>query len=200
MAPIEKKYQCAGLNHCSIAWVAVLVFFVAAVFSQEISDDGAASAEITQINSPPTPLMRNDSLLYTMDMMFKHLKSKFWSYPDNSNRAVLIELYGLDVSVPPMQFPRSSPVRKVSVKNQKTKMALSGRLSTICIAVDKGWNFEVSQPDSNSLRVLLSKKLDLKEIKEAQSEKKSKPFLSYIGAVFGAAVAVSVAVVAVINK
>ncbi|HEX7510985.1 MAG TPA: hypothetical protein VF335_06770 [Chitinivibrionales bacterium] len=200
MVSITTNKLFIGLFQATIACIAAIIFFGTDAVALENFDDSAVSTEITQVNAPPSPIMKNDSLMYSIDVFFKRLNGKFWSYPENSNRLVVIELYGLELSSVPIVFPRSSPVRKMSVKNQKTKMALSGRLSTINFDIDKGWNFEVLQPDSNSLHVSFFKKMEIKVIKEGRQYKKNVPFLSYLGAFFGAGVALCVAVIAIINK
>jgi hypothetical protein len=177
-----------------------LFLFAARATSQEASDDESAITAITQVIAPSTPLLRNDSLVYAMDIVFKQLAGKFWSYLDNPHRNVVIELYGLEITAPDAQFSRSSPVRKLTIKNQNSKMALSGKLSTISITIDQGWHFEVMQPDSNSIRLVLGKKLEIQEVREKIIDKKKHSFFSYIGAIFGAAVALSVATAAIITR
>ena len=85
-------------------------------------------------------------------------------------------------------------------QNQSTPWQTPGKLSTVTVTIDQGWNFEVTQPDSSCIRLFLGKKLGVNEIKEENAKKNQRPFFSYLGAFFGAAVALSVVVVAIINK
>jgi hypothetical protein len=193
---------CAGpaLRIRVFASLGMLLSLAVSGTAGDMTDNVAPVAQITRVSAPLNPTLRNDSLVYPLDIFFKNLSGKFWSYLDNLRHNAVIEFYGLEINAPAVQFPRLSPIRKMTVVNQKTKMALTGKLSTVTVTIDQGWNFEVTQPDSSCIRLFFGKKLGVNEIKEENAKKNQRPFFSYLGAFFGAAVALSVVVVAIINK
>jgi hypothetical protein len=180
--------------------IGALLFFSAMATSQDASDEEMGKTAITTIVAPHMPFMKNDSLIYIMDIAFKHLSGKFWSYIDRPRGIAIIEFYGLDIIAPEVQLPRNSPIRNLTVKNQQSKMALSGKVSTIALTVDRGWNFDIQRPDSNGIRVYLSKPLEIKEIPKGMINKKNHLFFSFLGGLTGAAIAISVAVTAIVTK
>jgi|WetSurMetagenome_2_1015567.scaffolds.fasta_scaffold157479_2 hypothetical protein len=141
-------------------------------YSEETGqDDSANVVKISRVSSSSTPIMKNDSLIYLLDLIFKDFPAKFWSYADSVNHIATIEMFGSEVQAPPIVLPGACPVTKIQIKSRSTKMALSGQVSTITFSIDPGWNVEISQLDSNDIHLRLGKKLEPREISEVLGKK-----------------------------
>jgi hypothetical protein len=154
--------------------VAVLLMAVRAAPShgeEPGQDDSANVVKISRISSSSTPIMKNDSLIYLLDLIFKDFPAKFWSYTDSINHLATIEMFGSEVQAPPIVLPGACPVTKIQIKSRSTKMALTGQVSTITFSIDPGWNVEISQLDSNDIHLRLGKKLESREITESLGKK-----------------------------
>ncbi len=138
---------------------------------ETLQEDSANVVTITRISSSSTPIMKNDSLMYFLDLIFKDFPAKFWSYSDSANHIATIEIFGREVVAPPIVLPGANPVTKIQIKNRATNLALSGQVSTITFSIDPGWNVEISQLDSNDIHLTLGKKMASREILEAMGKK-----------------------------
>ncbi len=138
------------------------------------TDDSSSVIEISQVHASSTPIMKNDSLFFYLDFIFKDFSSKFWSSYDSSHHVLTIEIYGREVRGPVINLPSSCPVNRLQIKNRKTKMALSGLLTTFLLTIEPGWKIDVYQNDPNTLRLALGKKMEVKVIIEG-SDKNGNP-------------------------
>ena len=120
------------------------------------------------------PLVRNDSIIYKMDIEFKDAPAHFWSYTDSMHHAHIIEIYGVSVESSPIRLPDNSPFQGVRVKNRKTKMALSGLMSTIIISIDPDYSCGTDAGENNQITVTLWKKMNAMKGKKIKSNKKMK--------------------------
>ena len=152
-------------------WMFLLFFLVSAEETETLKEDSVNVVEITRVSSFSTPIMKNDSLIYSLDLIFKEFPAKFWSYSDSTNHVATIEIFGSEVRAPTINLPGTCPVNDIQIKNQTTKMALSGQRATITFAIDPGWNVEIAQLDSNDIRLTLGKKMKVREIKEVLAKK-----------------------------
>jgi hypothetical protein len=139
---------------------------------ETVQEDSLNLVEITQISSSSTPIMKNDSLIYHLDLIFKDFPAKFWSYSDSVNHLVTIEIFGGEVRAPAINLPGSCPVTKIQIKNAATKMALSGQSATITFSYDPGWSIDIAQRDSNDIHLTIGKKIEVREILEVPGKKK----------------------------
>jgi len=64
------------------------------------------------------PLVRNDSIIYKMDIEFKDAPAHFWSYTDSMHHAHIIEIYGSASNPLRYACPDNSPFQGVRVKNR----------------------------------------------------------------------------------
>jgi hypothetical protein len=154
-----------------ILWMFLLVFIISAEETEQFKEDSMNVVEIARVSSFSTPIMKNDSLIYCLDLIFKQFPAKFWSYSDTLNHMATIEILGSEVRAPVINLPGPCPVSDLQIKNQPTKMALSGQMSTITFTIDPGWKAEISQLDSNDIRLTLGKKMKVREIKEVLPKK-----------------------------
>jgi hypothetical protein len=187
----------ARLIACAVVSLHFALSYATSAWAVNEIEEPQSVIHISRVIAPSNPLMRNDSLIYSMDIIFEHLTGKFWSYMDYSSHVAFIEIYGADINAPVIHMPRCSPLRNMAVKNQQTKMSLSGKMSTISFTVDCGWVFDASQTDTNRLSLIFGKKMEIREVKESLADKKKSAFF---GAVFSGIVAVSIMVAAIITK
>jgi hypothetical protein len=153
-------------------WLLGASLFIFADEADVLKDDSADVIEIKRISSSSTPIMRNDSLMYFLDLIFKEFPAKFWSYSDSLTHLATVEIFGSEVRAPVITLPGSCPVNNVQIKNHSTKMALSGQMATITFSVDAGWHVEIAQLDSNDIRLTLGKKMEVRDIKDVLGKKK----------------------------
>lgn len=118
------------------------------------------------------PLVRDDSIIYKMDIEFKECPQNFWSYTDSIHHAHIIEIYGVDVESSPIRLPDNSPFQGVRVKNHKTKMALSGVMSTIIISIDPEYSCGADFGENNVITVSLWKKMNAMKGKKNKNKQK----------------------------
>jgi hypothetical protein len=145
------------------------------VFADEgdvLKEDSANIVEIKRVSASSTPIMKNDSLLYSLDLIFKDFPAKFWSYSDSVNHTATIEIFGNEVRAPAITLPVSCPVSDMQIKNSATKMALSGKSAMITFTIDAGWHAEIAQLDSNDIQLTLGKKMAVRQLKENLNKKK----------------------------
>jgi hypothetical protein len=152
-------------------WMFLMFFLISAEEAEPLKEDSVNVVEISRVSSFSTPIMKNDSLIYFLDLIFKEFPAKFWSYSDSSNHVATIEILGSEVRAPAINLPGPCPVNDIQIKNQTTKMALSGQMATITFAIDPGWNVEIAQLDSNDIRLTLGKKMTVREIKDVVVKK-----------------------------
>ena len=143
-----------------------------ALGEEGIQDAGENIIEIKRVSSSSTPIMKNDSLIYYLDLIFKDFPGKFWSYSDTFHHTAIIEIFGNKVRAPVISLPGSCPITKMQIKNNVTKMALSGQNARISFDVDPGWNVDIEQPDSSNIHLTIWKKMEVREITEAVGKKK----------------------------
>lgn len=143
------------------------------------------------------PLVRGDSLFYTLDCYFQEKPANYWSYYDNFLHAVVIEFIDHLLLVPEVTFPHESPFKNFKVKAVETKMALSGVMTRMVFLLDKGpagerlWNYNVTLYNSTTLRITIWKKMESRQEKIAR-EKKTRFITSFIiGLSFSIAIAVT---------
>jgi hypothetical protein len=120
------------------------------------------------------PLVRNDSIIYKMNIEFKDAPMNFWSYTDSIHHAHIIEIYGVNVESSPIRLPDNSPFQSVRVKNRKTKMALSGLMSTIIISIDPDYSCCTDPGEHNEITVTLWKKMNAMKGKKIKNNQKIK--------------------------
>jgi hypothetical protein len=149
-----------------------LVFMLTLSKADYLQDDSVDAIEITRICATSIPVMKNDSLLFYLDLIFKDFPAKFWSYSDSANHTATIEILGREVRAPAIKLPSSNPISKMQIKNRSTKMALSGLLAVITFNFKPGWNIEIMELDSNDIRLTAGKKMEIKEIKEQLVKKR----------------------------
>jgi hypothetical protein len=152
-------------------WMFLLVFMISAEETETSKEESPNVVEITRVSSFSTPIMKNDSLFYCLDLIFKEFPAKFWSYSDSLNHMATIEIFGSEVRAPIINLPGPCPVNDLQIKTQPSKMALSGQMSTITFSIDPGWKAEIAQLDSNDIRLTLGKKMKVREIKEVIPKK-----------------------------
>jgi hypothetical protein len=109
-----------------------------------------------------------------MDIEFKKPPLHFWSYSDSTHHAYIIEIYGVAVESPPIRLPDNSPFQSLRIKNQKTKMALSGLMSTIIISIDPDYSCGTEIGEQNEITVTLWKKMNAMKGKKIKSNLKIK--------------------------
>jgi hypothetical protein len=188
------------------AFHAVFMVFVTTTFctvnGEDIHlDSTSGSTVISQIIAPSNPFIRNDSIIYSMEMSFVSHVGKLWSYIDTRTSIAAVEIYGTLVTPPSptVVLPRCSPVRNMTVKSQSTKMSLSGIMSVISFTIDKEWKFDLVQPDSTKIRLVFSKKMAVKDVKH-YLEYKKKSFMEGLGAALGGAVSISILIAAIMTR
>jgi hypothetical protein len=159
-------------NALSWLWLIGAVLPVFAEDADVLKDDGANIVEIKRVSVSSTPVMKNDSLLYSLNLIFKDFPAKFWSYSDSANHTATIEIFGNEVRAPAITLPLSCPVTDIQIKNSATKMALSGQMATITFSIDPGWHAEIAQLDSNDIQLSLGKKMAVRQLKETPGKKK----------------------------
>jgi hypothetical protein len=161
--PVSRAFLCAGF--LSLALTA------AAQGQDAAQEDSASVVTISRVISSSTPLMKNDSLIYHLDLIFARFPSKFWSYADSANHTSTIEVFGSEVKAPEINLPGSCPITKIQVKSRSTKMALTGQGSTITFTVEPGWNVDIAQQDSNDIHLTIGKRMETHEITEVFGKK-----------------------------
>jgi hypothetical protein len=171
----DSKGACAGLYglHQWLIWGAFLPMLLTSLGNADyMQDDSSDALEITRVIATTIPAMKNDSLLYYLDLVFKELPGKFWSYSDSLNHTATIEILGHEIHAPMVSLPPGSPVSKIQIKNRSTKMDLTGVLGAITFNIKPGWSIEIAQTDSNDIRLIAGKKMEVKEIKEELVKKR----------------------------
>jgi hypothetical protein len=148
-----------------------------------------ACSEIVSIDSVAlcrAPAIRNDSLIYTLDMHFRVPPKYFWSYYDDERASVVAEFLAIQIDAPYVEFPPSGPVRSLKVKNMETRMTLNGMKSQIIIAMDQKegqkqvWVSDMGLLPDGTVRLTIWKKM---EPRPAVSKKKNSTIL-YTGISF----------------
>jgi hypothetical protein len=129
---------------------------------------------IKQVKLYEIPEVRNDSIVYKMDIEFKEPPLNFWSYTDSMHHAHIIEIYGVAVESSPIRLPDNSPFQSMRIKNHKTKMALSGLMSTIIISIDPEYFCGTDSGEDNKITVTLWKKMNAMKGKKIKSNQKIK--------------------------
>jgi hypothetical protein len=158
-------------NALICVWLIGAILPVFADDADVFREDSANIVEIKRVSASSTPVMKNDSLLYSLDLIFKDFPAKFWSYSDSVNHTATIEIFGNEVRAPAITLPVTCPVNDMQIKNSTTKMALSGQMSTITFSVDAGWHVEIAQLDSNDIQLTLGKKMAVRQLKETPGKK-----------------------------
>ena len=152
-------------------WLLGMILLIFADDADLLKDDGADVIEIERVSSSSTPVMKNDSILYSLDLIFKEFPAKFWSYADSASHTATIEIFGNEVRAPVITLPASSPVNDIQIKNRATNMALSGRMAAIIFSIDAGWHVEIAQADSNDIHMTLGKKMPVLQLKDDMGRK-----------------------------
>jgi hypothetical protein len=150
----------------SCSWLFGIILVALADDANLLKEDSASFVEIKRVSASVSPIMKNDSLLYLLDLVFTEFPVKFWSYTDTFYNTATIEIFGDDVRAPAIVLPSFCPVNDIHIKNQATKMVLSGRMATITFSIDAGWHADVAQIDSNDIRLTLGKKLAVRQLND----------------------------------
>ena len=142
------------------------------VFSSTASEDYVNI--IKHVKFYEIPVVKNDSIIYKMDIVFKEPPLHFWSYTDSIHHAHIIEIYGIAVESSPVRVPDNSPFQSIRIKNHKTKMALSGVMSTIIVSIDPDYSCGTELGEHNEITVTLWKKMNAMKGKKVKSNQKMK--------------------------
>ncbi len=124
-----------------------------------------ACADIFHIDSVRVnaPKIRNDSLIYTLDIYFFEKPPKFFSYYDDDSGTVNIELLDAQVIVPAIRLPKGVPFLGFKTKKMDSDMSITKQVTKVFLAVDKGerrdqlWNSDAKLGQKNSLRITIWK-------------------------------------------
>lgn len=158
----------------------------------------AKTAYIDSVALCSAPTIRNDSLIYTLDIHFRAAPKHFWSYHDDQYEAVVVEFLDVQIEAPYVELPAASPLKSFKVKNMETKMALTGVKSDVVIGLDPGaqkdqrWDGDVIMVNANTVRVTIWKKMTLYQ--DILKKEKRRSLLLY-GGVFLSTVLVVLAAI-----
>ena len=128
-------------------------------------------ADIFHIDSVKinAPIIRQDSLIYTLDMYFLDRPGSFWSYYDQTTGSITIEFIDAQIFAPQVTFPKGMPFLGFRVRNAESGMALTKEVSHVSVTVDKGprgdqfWNNDVRLVNNSVVRVVIWKEKIIQE-------------------------------------
>lgn len=156
----------------------LLIMFVigAGVSGIFVSSNGSENFvnKIKKVKLYEIPLVRNDSIVYKMDIEFGEPPLHFWSYSDSIHHAHVIEIYGVAIESSPIRLPDNVPFQGMRIKNHKTKMALSGLMSRIIISIDPEYSCGTDLKEENKITVSLWKKMNAMKGKIIKGNQKVK--------------------------
>jgi hypothetical protein len=145
----------------AVASIVMCVFFL-------LAGSGNASGKVLHADSVQlckSPIVRGDSLIYTLDIFFQEEPKNFWSYYDKILKYVVIEFFDVLVLAPEVSFPYDCPLKELRVKSVETKTALTGRMSRIEVAIDQKsaaeqfWFTDVQLLNKSTMRITIWKKM-----------------------------------------
>jgi hypothetical protein len=135
-----------------------LAFWIAAM-------SGNAAGQLLRIDSTQVckvPLIRHDSLFFTLDVFARGLPKHYWYYFDSKQSAVIVELFGVRVDEWETAFPSSSPFKGLRAKTVENKMAFTGVEARLLFTLGQEENGQVLWNNSvelhgGDLRVTIGK-------------------------------------------
>jgi hypothetical protein len=110
-----------------------------------------------------TPVVRHDSLFFTLFCFCKGLPGNYWYYFDRLQGALTIEVLESGVNDYDIKFPSYSPIRRLRARTMETGMALTRTEARFMIEVDKGktgmtmWGNSVSLLGNRGFSVTIGK-------------------------------------------
>lgn len=118
---------------------------------------------IDSVRVDRTPMVRHDSLFFTLQCFCNGLPGNYWYYFDSSESHVVIEVFESGVDEYDVKFPSYSPFRRLRARTVETGMALTRAEARVMIDVDKGkagrimWNNSVSMLSGKGFSVTIAK-------------------------------------------
>ncbi len=97
-------------------------------------------AQLLHIDSTvvcPVPVVRHDSLLFTLDLYGAGLSRNYWYFFDSLHNAVVIELFDAKIDEWDTSFPSDCPFRRLRARTADSKMSITGRDARLLIAIDR---------------------------------------------------------------
>jgi hypothetical protein len=133
---LDWRSQVRGWASQASGSAVLLAFWVAAVSCN-------AAAQILRIDSTQVckiPLIRHDSLFFTLDVFGRGLPKHYWYYFDRMQSAVVVELFDVHVDEWETAFPSGIPFKGLRAKTAECKMALTGVETRLLLTVGRGEN------------------------------------------------------------
>lgn len=110
------------------------------------------------------PVVRENKMIYTYNLLFKECPAGSWWYYDSSNRQIIIEFYDAYVNVAQnISIKGQMPVKEIEVRNVATSIVPSGKKTQVILHVKKQMQAEVNC-FGDTMRVLLWKEVEKKAV------------------------------------
>ena len=149
-------------------------------------------SQIYQINSIVfynNPIIKGDSISYTIDCFFKEKNINYFWFFDLEFNCITIEFFN-KLIVPQITLPSHSPFIFFKIQEVESKLSLTKIISKIIIGIDKGnnneiiWNYYVTNVTESQVRIIIWKKnYFLNVIKKEKRKKYLKIAISFISAI-----------------
>lgn len=118
------------------------------------------------------PVVRENKMIYTYNLLFKECPAGNWWYYDSSNRQMVIEFYDVYVNVAEnISIKGQMPVKEIEVKNVATSIVPSGKKTQVILHIKKQMQGEVNC-FGDTMRVLLWKEVEKKAVQHRKNRKK----------------------------
>lgn len=122
------------------------------------------------------PVVRHDSLFFTLQCFCNGLPGNYWYYFDSSQSHLVIEVFESDVDDYDVKFPSYSPFRWLHARTVETGMALTRTETRVIVDVDKGktrgimWNGSVSMLGGKGFSVTIAKPIaDYRDVRHKKT-------------------------------
>jgi hypothetical protein len=110
---------------------------------------------IRKVRITVAPRLRNDRIMYAMDLAFVTRPGDYWAYYSADQNAVVVDIYGGTTVIECDTVPTNEAFKSVAVRHMSSSMTLSGGWSQIVIGADPGWHVESTLVGDDVIRLVL---------------------------------------------
>jgi hypothetical protein len=99
-----------------------------------VSLSWSSTAVLQSVIPPGSPIIRGKQIIYSVNFIFDRCPKRYWSYPEDNNKTVVVEVYDFVIkAADSLKMRFSSPLKAVEINNASTSIVLSGQKSQILV-------------------------------------------------------------------
>ncbi|HMD67838.1 MAG TPA: hypothetical protein VKF42_03100 [Chitinivibrionales bacterium] len=159
---VMRVFSFANAAVCSLVYTGVLAFARCGAAETPLPQPTRV-VRIDSVRVERIPVVRHDSLFFTLQCFCNGLPGNYWYYFDSSQSHVVIEVFESGVDDYDVKFLSYSPFRWLHARTVETGMALTRAETRVIIDFDKGksggimWNGSVSMLGGKGFSVTIAK-------------------------------------------